>query len=377
MSDISQIGCNIRAFREKRGLTQRALADNVLVSFQAISAWERGLSIPDLENAVRLADYFGVSVDSLLTPVEQELFVGINGDSTSTEFVLFDKSGVVKRVERQEGANPNDRGIEYSIGVLIRGLELLLGKQIPSAVFAGIAGASQPDYRKAIAGQLSQRFHTNVSVEWDAANVLSMGIDPENSLAVICGTGSCVFARKGTQQRHYGGWGHLFDQAGSAYDVGKDALRCTLAAEDGLQEETMLTQLVHKVLGSNACDKISTIYKKGIPYIASFAQLVLQAADSGDDTALQILRTNAERLALLIRKAVSHNGVPAQIIATGGFIQNDLFRAMVEQQAGVTLTLPELPQSYGACIEALRTVGLHSGEAFAQNFSDSYKMVAF
>lgn len=377
MSDISQIGANIRTLREKRGLTQRALADSVLVSFQAISAWERGLSIPDLENAVRLANYFGVSVDALLTQGGQELFVGINGDSTSTEFVLFDRSGIVKRVERQEGANPNDRGIEYCIGTLSRGLELLLGDQVPKAVFAGIAGASQPDYRKAIADRLSRRFHTSVYVDWDAANVLSMGTDPENSVAVICGTGSCVFARKGTQQNHYGGWGYLFDQAGSAYDVGKDALRYTLATEDGLQDGSMLTQLVHKALDGSVFDNIPTIYKRGTPYIASFAQLVLQAADAGDASALQILRTNAERLALLIKKAVSHNGVPARIIATGSFIQNGLFRALVEQQAGVTLTIPELPQSYGACIEALRAQGLHAEEAFARNFGDSYKMVAF
>ena len=377
MADIGQIGANIRSFREQKGLTQRALADNVLVSFQAISAWERGLSIPDLENAVRLAEYFGVSVDALLTQAGQELFVGINGDSTCTEFVLFDKNGTVKRVERQEGTNPNDRGLEYSIGVLIRGLELLLGNQVPRAVFAGIAGASQENYRKAIAARLSQRFHTKVSVDWDAANVLSMGTDPENSMAVICGTGSCVFARKGSRQQHYGGWGQLFDQAGSAYDVGKDAIRCTLAAEDGLQQESLLTQLVHKALGGNAFDNISTIYKNGSPYIAGFAKLVLQAARSGDTVAEQILQDNAQRLALLIRKAVAHNGTPAQIIATGSFIKNEVFRTMVEQQAGVMLTMPELPQVYGACIEALRAESLQACEAFLQNFTDSYKMVAF
>ena len=377
MADISQIGANIRTFREQKGLTQRALADNVLVSFQAISAWERGLSIPDLENAVRLADYFGVSVDALLTQSGQELFVGINGESTCTEFVLFDKSGTVKHVERQEGANPNDRGLEYCIGVLIRGLEQLLGNQVPRAVFAGIAGASQLNYRKAIATRLSQRFHTNVTVDWDAANVLSMGTDPENSVAVICGTGSCVFARKGDRQCHYGGWGSLFDQAGSAYDVGKDAIRCTLAAEDGLQEESLLTGLVRKTLEGNVFDNISTIYKNGSPYIAGFAKLVLQAAQSGDAQAKKILHANAERLALLIRKAVSNNGTPGQIIATGSFIKNELFRTMVEQQAGVKLTLPELPQVYGACIEAMRAEGLQACEAFMQNFTDSYKMVAF
>ncbi len=377
MADISQIGVNIRTLREQKGLTQRALADNVLVSFQAISAWERGLSIPDLENAVRLADYFGVSMDALLTQAGQELFVGINGDSICTEFVLFDKNGNVKRIERQEGTNPNDRGLEYSIGVLTRGLEQLLGNQVPRSVFAGISGASQLDYRKAISSRLSEKFHTNVTVDWDAANVLSMGTDPENSMAVICGTGSCVFVRKGDSQRHYGGWGTLFDQAGSAYDVGRDAIRSTLAAEDGLQEESLLTRLVHDALNGSAFDNISTIYKKGSPYIAGFAELVLQAAGSGDVNAEKILHSNAERLALLIRKAVNHNGTPAQIIATGSFIKNDVFRTMVEHQANVAMTLPELPQVYGACIEAMRAEGLQACEMFVQNFTDSYKMVAF
>ena len=377
MADISQIGANIRMLREQKGLTQRSLADNVLVSFQAISAWERGLSVPDLENAVRLAEYFGVSVDALLTQNGQELFVGIDGDSVGTEFVLFDRSGAVKRIERQEGANPNDRDMEYSIRVLLRGLEQLLGNQVPKAIFAGIAGMSQKDYRKAIAARLAERFHTNVYVDLDAANVLSMGADPENSMAVICGTGSCVFVRKGDRQHHYGGWGYLFDQAGSGYDVGKDAIRCTLAAEDGLQPDSMLTSLVRQALGGNAFDNISTIYKKGSPYIAGFARCVLQAARGGDDTAMTILRENAERLSLLIRDAVRNHGMPAQLIATGDFLSNDMFRELVEQYAGVRLTIPETPCVYGACVEALRAEKLSIPENFQQNFADSYHMLGY
>ena len=375
MADIGQIGANIRLLREQKGLTQRALADNVLVSFQAISAWERGLSVPDLENAVRLAEYFGVSVDALLTQNGQELYVGIDGDSAGTEFVLFDRSGTVKRIERQEGANPNDRDMEYSIKVLIRGLEQLLGNQVPKAIFAGIAGMSQCDYKKAITARLAERFHTNAYVDLDAANVLSMGADPANSMAVICGTGSCVFVRKGSQQYHFGGWGYLFDQAGSGYDVGKDAIRCTLSAEDGIQPDSMLTGLVRQALGGNAFDNISTIYKKGSPYIASFARCVLQAARAGDSCAMSILRENAERLAMLIRDAIKNHGTPVQIIATGDFLGNSMFRELVEQYAGVKLTIPENPPVYGACVEALRAEKLSVPEEFLQNFTDSYKMV--
>ena len=72
MGQIRQIGANIRFYREKKGLTQRELADSLIVSFQAISAWERGISVPDLENAVRIANFFGITVDALLAGATQE-----------------------------------------------------------------------------------------------------------------------------------------------------------------------------------------------------------------------------------------------------------------------------------------------------------------
>ena len=375
MANISRIGNNIRAFREKMGLTQRALADSVLVSFQAISAWERGLSIPDLENAVRIAEYFGVSVDALLTESGQELFVGIDGDSTKTEFVLFEKSGTVKKVVCREGANPNDRDLEHSVQVLTTGLELLLGSRVPRVVFAGIAGASQANYQKIIGNRLSERFRTKAVVDWDAANVLSMGADPENSVAVVCGTGSCVFARKGSEQYHYGGWGYLFDQAGSAYDVGKDAIRCTLAAEDGLVSQSLLARQIRNALGGGAFDNISTIYKNGTPYIAGLARIVLEAAQAGDSTANEILRSNAQRLALLIKTAVARHGVPREVVASGSFLKHELFRGMVEEQAGIDLVVPALPAVYGACVEALRAEGIPIPPEFHQNFVDSYKLM--
>ena len=79
MAEVSRIGENIRMLREKKGLTQTALADRVLVSFQAISSWERGLSVPELENVVRLAEFFEVSLDTLIASTEQPLYVGIDG----------------------------------------------------------------------------------------------------------------------------------------------------------------------------------------------------------------------------------------------------------------------------------------------------------
>ncbi|MBO5868485.1 MAG: helix-turn-helix domain-containing protein, partial [Oscillospiraceae bacterium] len=225
MADISQIGKSIREYREKQGITQRELAEEIMVSFQAISAWERGLSVPDLENAVRIAEYFRISVDTLLTQTNTPLYVGIDGGGTKTEFVLVEENGTVRDVLFKEGSNPNDRGMEYTLQVLTEGLEQVLRGRTPKAIFCGIGGVSLPAYQKAIIGRLSERFHCDAYADSDAANVLSMGADPENSMAVICGTGSCVFVRKGEERYRIGGWGYLLDPAGSAFDVGREAIR--------------------------------------------------------------------------------------------------------------------------------------------------------
>jgi transcriptional regulator with XRE-family HTH domain/predicted transcriptional regulator len=62
--DVSVIGKNISALRKKKGMKQEELARVVGVSSQAVSKWERG-GVPDCELLPMIADYFGVSIDSL------------------------------------------------------------------------------------------------------------------------------------------------------------------------------------------------------------------------------------------------------------------------------------------------------------------------
>ena len=59
------IGKNIKALRQKAGLTQRALANDLQVSVQAVSKWEQGRSYPDVPLLPLIASYFSVSIDEL------------------------------------------------------------------------------------------------------------------------------------------------------------------------------------------------------------------------------------------------------------------------------------------------------------------------
>ena len=59
-------GSNLKKLRKEKNLTQEALAECLNVSAQTVSKWENGASMPDVSMLPLLADYFQVSVDSLL-----------------------------------------------------------------------------------------------------------------------------------------------------------------------------------------------------------------------------------------------------------------------------------------------------------------------
>lgn len=57
---------NIRNIRREKGMTQEALAEAMGVTTAAVSKWETGQSTPDVEMLLALADFFEVSVDTML-----------------------------------------------------------------------------------------------------------------------------------------------------------------------------------------------------------------------------------------------------------------------------------------------------------------------
>ena len=62
------IGSRIVGLRGTAGLSQEGLANELGLSRQAVSRWERGEALPDTENLIALADLFGVTLDELVRP---------------------------------------------------------------------------------------------------------------------------------------------------------------------------------------------------------------------------------------------------------------------------------------------------------------------
>lgn len=63
---MEHIGQKISELRKSQNMTQMELADKMNISFQAVSNWERGNSMPDISKLPELAQLFGVTIDELL-----------------------------------------------------------------------------------------------------------------------------------------------------------------------------------------------------------------------------------------------------------------------------------------------------------------------
>lgn len=66
----------ISGIRKARGMSQEELADKIGVSRQAVSKWESGQSLPEIEKIILLSNYFGVSTDYLLKGIEPAVSQG-------------------------------------------------------------------------------------------------------------------------------------------------------------------------------------------------------------------------------------------------------------------------------------------------------------
>lgn len=64
--DMKKVGNQISMLRKTKGLTQNELGERLGVSFQAVSKWERGESLPEVSILIDLANILETSVDNIL-----------------------------------------------------------------------------------------------------------------------------------------------------------------------------------------------------------------------------------------------------------------------------------------------------------------------
>ena len=116
---------NFKQLRKEKGVTQEKIAEILGVTGQTVSRWELSICYPDLELLPSIANYFGVTVDSLLSndnnskQKDREIFyekIKTLDWKNSTECIDFVKGYCRKYPEDDEYAYQLVRYISYYAG---------------------------------------------------------------------------------------------------------------------------------------------------------------------------------------------------------------------------------------------------------------------
>ena len=118
--DIKYIGNNILKLRLTRGLTQEALGRQIGLTPSAISNIEKSVSYPSIDTLIKLAKFFGVTLDYLSTDKyykqlnELELKVKL---LTTEQYLCSDSNQkcVFEIGNKTYSLEENESGISYSV----------------------------------------------------------------------------------------------------------------------------------------------------------------------------------------------------------------------------------------------------------------------
>ena len=97
MFDMIKIGRKISDMRKEKDMTQMELAEKLNISYQAVSNWERGNSMPDISKLPELAKLFSITIDDLLD--ESSPMINHIIDNTVDEYCQNDKVNVSELAE--------------------------------------------------------------------------------------------------------------------------------------------------------------------------------------------------------------------------------------------------------------------------------------
>lgn len=264
------------------------------------------------------------------------LVIGVDGGATKTTAVLAGLDGpALRRVEvgPTNVHSATDAAVADSLVALTDALRLDVdSRSAVAASVLGVAGAGRPGDAQRLT-QIAQEAGVpgELFVTTDARVALHGATLGAPGVIVIAGTGSMCYGRDADgREARAGGWGHVLDDAGSAYGIGVAALRVVVRQADGRAERTRLLDAMLDAIPAATIDAVVPwIGSAPKSAVAALAPAVLATAALRDGAAAEIAeRAAAELVALAgaVARRLRFPGCPP-VALTGGLLgANDAYR---------------------------------------------------
>jgi N-acetylglucosamine kinase len=307
-------------------------------------------------------------------------YLGFDGGGTKTECTLMDATGKLLAQGLGGPSNPVRAGFEKAFVALDEAANAALSAAQVDArqvhgVCAGLAGAGRSRVVKRVMGHLVEAFpeaDVHVTTDYDIALETAVGLGA--GVVLIAGTGSVAFGRNASGRTiRAGGLGPWIGDDGSAFDIGRAAVKAVAQARDGLEPVTLLSELIPNALQcptwEGLTERIAESPDEIFPIIFP---LVLEAAEDDDAPARDILMRAAFALSRIAASVIRRLGMANAefVLAKSGgvFGHSQFFESALDAllsslapRARIAL-LTEHP-SFGAASMARRLFPISQAEA--------------
>lgn len=312
----------------------------------------------------------------------EKYVIGIDGGGTGSKGITADMNGEILR--RFVGGATNYNGgnkkeIDSNIHTLLK--EATAGRKISDcqAICIGSAGVSNPDVVEYLKDAVKKKgFTCPVMIVGDSMTAHAGALKNKDGIVLIAGTGAICFGRKINEETmRVGGYGHLIDDEGSAYDIARRMMREVVRAADGRAEDTILRGLIFERLRiSGVGDMISWLYDKerSKKEVAGLAVLLTEAVERGDKAAIRIADEAAEALVDMTTPVIDFFDGKTVVALSGSVLRNSVImqecyiRKMRErypnhfgEEGGIRIQEAELEADYGAVFLALNYARQNNG----------------
>ncbi|KKC48510.1 ATPase [Paenibacillus sp. D9] len=304
---------------------------------------------------------------------------GLDGGGTKTAVAVADERGEVIHSFPAGPLNYNghdEQRVEASIREICRGLETACGSLAAvTDLCIGAAGVSNPSAGGRLQAALrAGGYGGALTLAGDHETALAGAHGRLHGIVLIAGTGSICYGRSvGGAAHRAGGFGHLIDDEGSGYSIGRGMLSSVVRAADGRIGPTALTELVYGALGIGSVPElIGYVYAPGRSKaeIAALAPLLGEACDASDEAALRLAADSGAALASLVPAVATALGMEDGELALLGSVleRSSYVREAFRSELSVRLPRlrcvePKRDAAYGAVLLALeaRRCRLDSG----------------
>ncbi len=264
--------------------------------------------------------------------MDKEIFIAFDAGGTKTRCAVASKERILSRSEKGSG-NIYAVGLEAATANILSSFEDAILKagikktDITAVNLAG-AGCGKEENRVYFERVLNEKApKAKINICNDSDVLLGNG----SGIALIAGTGSICFSKdKNNNTLRAGGFGWRLGDEGSAFHLAFEAIRRSLRSEEAIDLPTKMVQAINNHFNVRAI--LDVIYIINDPAckkedIASFAPLVIQAAEQGDELAMDIIDYETNELLLLIQSIIKRikGDYEKRIVISGGLLINSIY----------------------------------------------------